>query len=102
MAQKVAKLGIKRDTDFMYYIKNGDVWRVPRKQAGQPKGKRQQVAKAGVTMDTMFIYFLDKDGDIARAKRRIGGVKRKKKTVVKKKSASRRTAAKTARRGKKK
>jgi hypothetical protein len=101
MAQKVAKLGIERDLNFMYYIKNGDVWRVPRKQAGMPKGKKQQVAKGGITMDSLFIYFLDKDGDISRAKRRIGGMKRKKKMVMKKKTSRTRAAGKTAKRRKK-
>ena len=39
MGEKIAKLGIKRDNDLMYYIKNGDVWATPRKKPGQPKGK---------------------------------------------------------------
>ncbi len=51
MAQKVAKLGIKRDSNFMYYIKKGDVWRVPRKRPGKPKGKPERVAKVGAEMD---------------------------------------------------
>ena len=47
-AEKIAKLGIKRDNDLMYYIKNGDVWATPRKKPGQPKGKASKVAAAGV------------------------------------------------------
>ena len=78
MAEKVAKLGVKREKDFMYYIKDGAVWKVPRKQPGMPKGKPEKVADAGVNQDTNYIYFLDKDGDVARAKRAVGGQKRKK------------------------
>jgi hypothetical protein len=82
MAKKVAKLGIERDNHFMYYIKNGDVWRVPRKQAGKPKGRPAKVAAGGVEMDTAYIYYLDRDGDIARAKRLVGGKKRKAKKAA--------------------
>ena len=78
MAEKVAKLGVKREKDFMYYIKGGAVWKVPRKQPGQAKGKSEKVHDAGVSQDVNYIYFLDKDGDVARAKRAIGGQKRKK------------------------
>ena len=46
MGEKIAKLGIKRDNDLMYYIKNGDVWATPRKKPGQPKGKASKVASA--------------------------------------------------------
>ena len=78
MADKVAKLSIQRDNDFMYFIKKGDVWRVPRKKPGQPKGKSEKVAAAGVEMDYgKYIYFLDGDGDIARKERQVGGSKRK-------------------------
>ena len=43
MAEKVAKLGVTREKDFMYYIKSGAVWKVPRKQPGQAKGKSEKV-----------------------------------------------------------
>jgi hypothetical protein len=78
MAEKVARTGVKREKDFMYYIKTGAVWKVPRKQPGMSKGKPEKVTDAGVTQDFNYIYFLDKDGDVARAKRAIGGQKRKK------------------------
>jgi hypothetical protein len=92
MAEKVARLGVSREKDFMYYIKNGAVWKVPRKQPGQAKGKSEKVADAGVSQDTSYIYFLDKDGDVARAKRAIGGQKRKKSG----KAAAKKTAKKPA------
>ena len=79
MGEKIAKLGIKRDNDMMYYIKNGDVWATPRKKPGQPKGKAAKVAAAGVEMDySKFLYYLDGDGDVARKERQVGGSKRKK------------------------
>jgi hypothetical protein len=75
---KIAHLGIQRDNDLMYYIKNGDVWATPRKKPGQPKGKAQKIASAGVDMDySKYIYFLDSDGDIAAKERASGGGGRK-------------------------
>jgi hypothetical protein len=80
MGEKIAKLGIKRDNDMMYYIKNGDVWATPRKKPGQPKGKAAKVAAAGVEMDySKYLYYLDGDGDVARKERQVGGSKRKSK-----------------------
>jgi hypothetical protein len=87
MAEKVAKLGVNREKDFMYYVKDGAVWKVQRKQPGVPKGRPEKVADGGVEMDTNYIYFVDRDGDIARAKRAIGGQKRKKKAGAKRKAA---------------
>ena len=77
MAEKVARLGIRREKDFMYYIKDGSVWKVARKQPGVPKGRPEKVTDGDFSMDTSYIYFLDKDGDVSRAKRAIGGQKRK-------------------------
>lgn len=96
MAEKVAKLGVKREKDFMYYIKGGAVWKVPRKQPGQAKGKSEKVAEAGVNQDTNYIYFLDKDGDVARAKRAIGGQRRKKTAAKAAKKATKKPAKKAA------
>ncbi len=93
MAEKIAKTGIKRDNDLMYYIKGGDVWATPRKKPGQPKGKAAKVAAAGVEMDySKFLYYLDSDGDVARQARQVGGSKRKKSA----KSAPKKAAAKKA------
>jgi hypothetical protein len=78
MAEKVEKLGVNRDKDFMYYVKDGAVWRVQRKQPGVPKGRPEKVADGTFQMDTDFIYFVDRDGDVSRAKRAVGGQKRKK------------------------
>jgi len=78
MAEKVKTLGVNREKDFMYYVKDGSVWRVMRKQPGVPKGRPEKVTDGGFEMDTDYIYFVDKDGDVSRAKRAIGGQKRKK------------------------
>jgi hypothetical protein len=112
MAEKVAKLGVNREKDFMYYVKDGAVWKVQRKQPGVPKGRPEKVEDGGVEMDTNYIYFVDKDGDIARAKRAVGGQKRKKKPAKKaakkkaakkpaKKKAAKKSAKKAAKGGKK-
>jgi hypothetical protein len=97
MGEKIAKLGIKRDNDLMYYIKKGDVWATPRKKPGQPKGKASKVADAGVEMDySKYLYYLDGDGDVARKERQVGGSKRKKKAGGKaKKSGAKKAAKKT-------
>ena len=95
MAQKIAKTGIKRDDKaFLYYIKQGAVYQVPRKQPGAAKGKAERVVDAGIEMDGAYIYFLDKDGDVSRAKRAVGGKKRKK--AAKKKPAKKKAAKKKA------
>jgi hypothetical protein len=96
MAEKVAKLGVSREKDFMYYVKDGSVWKVQRKQPGVPKGRPEKVADGGFEMDTNYIYFVDRDGDVARAKRAIGGQKRKKSARRATKKAPRRAARKAA------
>jgi hypothetical protein len=105
MGEKIAKLGIKRDNDMMYYIKTGDVWATPRKKPNQPKGKAAKVAAAGIEMDySKYLYYLDGDGDVARKERQVGGSKRKKsakKSGAKKgaKKASKKTAKKGGKKG---
>ncbi len=102
MAEKVEKLGVNRDKDFMYYVKDGAVWRVQRKQPGVPKGRPEKVADGTFQMDTDFIYFVDRDGDVSRAKRAVGGQKRKKSGAKAKKKASPKKAAKKAKKPAKK
>ena len=95
MAEKVAKLGVAREKDFMYYVKDGAVWKVQRKQPGVPKGRPEKVADGGFQMDTNYIYFVDRDGDVARAKRAIGGQKRKKTAkAAKRRGTPKKSAAK--------
>ena len=101
MAEKVKKLGIARNKDFMLYVKDGDVWQVRRKQPGVPKGKPEKVADGGFVMDNNYIYFVDKDGDVSRAKRAVGGQKRKKAAKKAKKPAKKKAAKKPAKKAKK-
>ena len=103
MAEKVAKLGVSREKDFMYYVKDGSVWKVQRKQPGVPKGRPEKVADGGFEMDTNYIYFVDRDGDVARAKRAVGGQKRKKTArAAKKRKPARKPAKKVKAKGGKK
>jgi len=77
--QKVAKLGIKRESGYLYYLdKNGDLARAPMARAGQKGGKKKPevVARAGVKREKGYMYFMDKDGDVARAKMARGGKKK--------------------------
>ena len=99
MGEKIAKLGIKRDNDLMYYIKTGDVWATPRKKPNQPKGKAAKIATAGIEMDySKYLYYLDGDGDVARKERQVGGSKRKgsAKKAAPKKAAAKKAAPKKA------
>ncbi len=97
MGEKIAKLGIKRDNDLMYYIKKGDVWATPRKKPNMPKGKASKVADASIEMDySKYLYYLDGDGDVARKERQVGGSKRKKKAGSKAKKTAKKPAKKTA------
>ena len=96
MAEKVAKLGISRDKDYMLYVKDGAVWRVRRKQPGLPKGKPEKIADGGFEMDNNYIYFVDKDGDVSRAKRAVGGQKRKKSAAKRKPAGKKKKVEKKA------
>jgi hypothetical protein len=65
--EKIARTGVQRRDDLMYYIKQGDVWAVRRAQPGKPKASATLIERAGVEMDyERYLYFLDGDGDIAR------------------------------------
>ena len=79
------------------------MWKVQRKQPGVPKGRPEKVADGGFQMDTNYIYFVNRDGDVARAKRAVGGQKRKKKAgrgaAKKRKAAPRKAVKKTKAKG---
>ena len=101
MQEKVARPGIVREKDMMYYVKDGAVWKARRKQPGAPKGKPEKVEECGFEMDNNYIYFLDKAGDVARAKRAVGGQKRKKAPKKAKKAKKAKKPAKKAKKAKK-
>ncbi len=82
MAQKVAKVGVKKKKGYLYFVdKKGDVSRSEMARGGRKKGRKKQekVAKVGVKKEGGFLYFVDKTGDISRAKMARGGRKKKKK-----------------------
>ena len=110
MGETIAKTGVKYDSDFIYYIKGGDVWGSPRKKPGQPKaGKASKFASPGVELDyANYMYYVTKDGSnelvVARADRQVGGSKRKKsakKSGAKKgaKKGTKKTASKKGKKG---
>jgi len=69
MAQKVAKVGLKRADGFLYFIdKQGDVSRAKMARGGKKGGRPEKVKKVGVKKEKGFLYFLDKQGDVSRAK----------------------------------
>jgi hypothetical protein len=69
LAQKVAKVGVKRQDGYLYYIdKQGDVSRAKMARGGKKGGKPEKVSKAGVKKEKGYLYFLDKQGDVSRAK----------------------------------
>ena len=80
MAEKVAKVGVKRKEGYLYFIdKTGDVSCAQMARGGKKGGKREKVEKVGVKKESGYLYFLDKQGDVSRAKMAQGGKKKKKK-----------------------
>jgi hypothetical protein len=64
MAEKVARVGVKRADDCLYFIDTaGDVACVKRGSKS-----RRKVAKVGVRKAKGYLYFVDKSGDVSRAK----------------------------------
>lgn len=79
MAEVVAKVGVKRQDGYLYYIdKKGDVSRVKMARGGKKGGKPEVVAKVGVKKEKGYLYFLDKKGNVSRAKMVRRGKKGKK------------------------
>ena len=69
MAQKVQKVGVKKDKGFLYFVdKAGDVSRAKMARGGKKGGKVEKVTKVGVKKEKGFLYFIDKQGDVSRAK----------------------------------
>ena len=71
MAEKVAKVGVKKESGYLYFVdKHGDVSRAQMARGGGQKGKAkaEKVAKAGVKKESGYLYFVDKHGDVSRAK----------------------------------
>jgi hypothetical protein len=80
MAEKVAKVGVKKKDGFLYFVdKKGDVSCAKMARGGKKGGSPQKVAKVGVKKASGYLYFIDKRGDISRAKMVRRGKKKKKK-----------------------
>jgi len=86
MATKVAKLGIKKEEGWLYYLdKKGNVSRAKMGRGRKAsKVKPQLVARAGVKRQTGHLYFIDKQGDVSSAKMSRKGRKKTTKTAKRK------------------
>jgi hypothetical protein len=79
MAQQVAKVGIKREEGYLYFVdKQGDVSCAKMARGKQKGGKPKKVAKVGVKKQKGYLYFVDKKGNVSCAKMVRGGKKKKK------------------------
>ena len=79
MAEKLVKLGIKRQKGYLYYIdKQGDVSCAKMARGNKKGGGPKKVAKVGIKRKEGYLYFLDKKGDVSCAKMKRGGKKKKK------------------------
>lgn len=72
MGKKVAKVGVKKESGYLYFVdKNGDIARAKMSRGGRKKGgksKKDVVAKVGVKKESGMLYYVDKQGDISAAK----------------------------------
>lgn len=79
MAEKVAKVGIKRKKGYLYYVdKRGNVVETKMARGKSKGGGGKVVAKPAVEKESGYLYFIDKKGDVSRAKMLVGGKKKKK------------------------
>jgi len=86
MATKVAKLGIKKEEGWLYYLdKKGNVSRAKMGRGRKAsKMKPQTVAKPGIKRESGYLYFIDKNGDLSMAKMSRKGRKKKAKSAKRK------------------
>ncbi|MDD4980870.1 MAG: hypothetical protein PHC54_06375 [Candidatus Omnitrophica bacterium] len=79
MAQKLVKVGVKRQKGYLYYIdKHGDVSCAKMARGTKKGGSPKKVAKCGIKRKEGYLYFVDKQGDVSCAKMKRGGKKKKK------------------------
>ena len=75
MAKKVAKVGVKKEAGYLYFVdKKGDISRAVMAR-GKKKGKAKidKVEKVGIEKESGMLYFVDKQGDISCAVMARGG-----------------------------
>lgn len=74
MAEKVAKVGVKRQKGYLYYVdKKGNVVETKMARGNKKGGGGKVIAKPSVKKVSGYLYFIDKAGDVARAKMVRGG-----------------------------
>lgn len=74
MAQKVEKVGIKREKGYLYYLdKKGNVSCAKMARGKKKGGSPKVVAKCGIKRKEGYLYFIDKQGDVSCAKMKRGG-----------------------------
>lgn len=80
MAEKMQKVGIKRESGYLYFIdKQGDISKASMARGGKKGGKSLKVKKIGLKKEKGHLYFVDKDGDISRSVMSRGGRTKSKK-----------------------
>ena len=83
-AKKVAKVGIKKEKGYLYFVdKHGDISAAKMARGSAKGGSAKKVAKVGVKKEAGYLYFIDKHGDISAAKMVRGGTKKKKSSAKK-------------------
>ena len=77
-AKKVAKVGIKKEKGYLYFVdKHGDISCAKMARGSKKGGSAKKVAKVGIKKEDGHLYFIDKQGDISAAKMVRGGKKKK-------------------------
>jgi hypothetical protein len=61
MNEKVAKLGLQREADFMYFTKAGEVWR-----KAKATKEVERIPGSSFIQEEGYLYFVDPEGDVAR------------------------------------
>ncbi len=81
MAQVVAKVGVKKEPGYLYFVdKKGNVSKAKMARGRKKsKAKPKLVAKVGVKKQKGYLYFVDKKGNVSMAKMARGGKKKRKK-----------------------
>ena len=69
MAEKVAKVGVKKAAGWLYFVdKDGHIARAPMKHGSKAKGRKQVLTKETIKREPGYLYYVDKQGYIARSK----------------------------------
>ena len=78
-AKKVAKVGIKKEKGYLYFVdRHGDISCAKMARGSRKGGSPKKVAKVGIKKQAGFLYFIDKQGDISCAQMVRGGKKKSK------------------------